>query len=250
MGGSKEIMEKLSIIIPAFNEEYHLALLLESIKKQKGLSNFEIIVADADSDDKTKEIAKKFDARLIKGGKPAQGRNEGAKIARGELFLFLDADTAFKREDSLSKLIAEFQERKLDIATCCLEPFGNNKFLKFLYNLFYNWPILLLEKISGHGAGFILIKKELHQKIYGFDERIKLAEDQHYTKKAKKFGKFGILRKERILFSQRRFQEEGWVKTYLKYFLAELFLWFFGGIRSDIFKYPFGKHSAKNKILI
>jgi len=226
----------LSIIIPTFEEEKYLPLLLGSIKKQNFNCSYEIIVADAGSIDKTVAIAKSCGCRVVKGGLPARGRNEGAKVAKNELILFLDADTILP-ENSLENFILEFQKRNLDIAGFSLKPWGENKFLKFLYNFFYNWPILILEKILPHNAGATLVKKELHQKIGGFDEKIKFAEDQSYVRKAAKFGRFGLLRSAKIFYSQRRFEKEGWFKTYFKYLLAELYLIFFGQIKSNIFKY-------------
>ena len=77
----------LSIIIPTLNEENFLSWLLESIKRQD-FPEREIIVADAGSEDKTVAIAKNYKATVVPGGLPAKGRNEGAKIAKGELFLF------------------------------------------------------------------------------------------------------------------------------------------------------------------
>ena len=172
----------------------------------------------------------------VKGGLPARGRNQGAKVAEGELFLFLDADTILP-ENSLEKFIIEFEKRNLDIAGFLLQPWGESRFLKTLYNLFYNWPVLVLEKILPHSAGAILIKKPLYQKIGGFDEKIKLAEDHIYSRKAVRFGRFGVLRAAKVYYSQRRFEKEGMVKTYLKYLLAEFYIVFFGPIKSDIFKY-------------
>ena len=82
----------LSIIIPTKNEEYYLPKLLESIKRQD-YKNYEIIVADAGSKDKTRDVARKSGCKVVKGGLPSIGRNNGAKYAKGELLLFLDADT-------------------------------------------------------------------------------------------------------------------------------------------------------------
>lgn len=226
----------LSIIIPTFEEEKYLPLLLASIKKQKNNGEYEIIVADAGSKDKTVEIAKSYGCKVIKGGLPSRGRNEGVKVAKNELLLFLDADIILP-EDSLENFLLEFKKRNLDIAGFLLQPWGENKFLKILYNLFYNFPILALEKILPHCAGAILIKKSPHQKMGGFDEKIKLAEDMVYGRKAAKRGKFGILRAAKIFYSQRRFKRDGWVKTYLKYLLADLHLIFFGPVKSNIFKY-------------
>ena len=90
---------KLSIVIPAKNEEKYLPKLLASVKKQS-FKDYEIIVADNNSKDKTKEIAKSYGCKIVKGGLPGKGRNAGAKIAKGEIILFLDADVILP--DSIS----------------------------------------------------------------------------------------------------------------------------------------------------
>ena len=73
---------KLSIIIPTFNEEYYLPPLLESIRCQD-FSDYEVVVADAGSEDDTIEIAKNWGCKVVKGGLPAVGRNRGAEVAQG-----------------------------------------------------------------------------------------------------------------------------------------------------------------------
>ena len=81
----------LSIVIPTFNEEKFLPHLLKSLKEQT-FKDFEIIVADNNSTDATRSVAINVGAKVVKGGLPARGRNNGAKVARGEWLLFLDAD--------------------------------------------------------------------------------------------------------------------------------------------------------------
>ena len=78
----------LSIIIPTYNEEEVLPNLLRSIKEQD-YKDYEVVVADAKSTDKTREIAQKFDCRVVDGGLPGEGRNHGAEAAKGDRFLFL-----------------------------------------------------------------------------------------------------------------------------------------------------------------
>ncbi len=75
---------ELSIVVPAYNEEKYLPKLLSCIKKQT-YKDCEIIVADANSRDRTKETAKKYGCKIVKsGGLPAIGRNNGAKAAKGD----------------------------------------------------------------------------------------------------------------------------------------------------------------------
>ncbi len=235
---------KLSIIIPTLNEEKCLPFLLESIKKQN-FSDYEIIVADAGSRDKTREIAQKFGCKIVEGGNPAKGRNEGAKAAQGDLLLFLDADIILPNR-SLDNLIKEFRKRNLGVAGFLLRPIGKNKFIKFLYNLFYNWLVLMFERVSSHSGGAILVKKSIHQKIKGFNEEIIIGEDSNYMGRSSEFGEFGVLRSTRIFYSQRRFENDGWARTYSKYVLSWLHIFFVGPVKSDIFDYRFD-HYKKNK---
>ena len=236
----------ISIIIPSLNEEKYLPLLLESIKKQS-FSDYEIIIADAGSKDKTLEIAKKYNCKIVPGGLPAKGRNEGAKIAKGETLFFLDSDVVLP-DDFFKKALAEFNARGLELANFCLVPLPKNKISSFFMNIFYNQPIVLLESALPHAATGILIKKELFEKTGGFDEDVKLAEDHYLARRARKlFGaKFGIIKSTEIFVSDRRFKEDGWVSVGIRYFLCELHLIFIGPVRSDIFKYKFDHYKDKS----
>ena len=88
---------KISVIIPAKNEEKYIKRLLESLVSQT-YKPFEIIVADADSTDNTIKIAISYNAKIVKGGLPAKGRNEGTKVANGDYLFFFDADTYIKKK--------------------------------------------------------------------------------------------------------------------------------------------------------
>lgn len=230
----------LSIIIPTLNEEKYLPLLLEVIKKQS-FNNYEIIVADAGSEDKTVEIAKNFGCKVIKGGLPAKGRNQGAKIAKGDIFLFLDADTVFLPSHFFESLLREFQKQNLDVASFPIYP-NRNWFDKSAYRAYNLWA-RLTQSFLPHATQAILVKKEIHQKIGGFDEEIKIGEDHFYVRKANKSGKFGFLNLKPILFSSRRFDRDGRSKTYLKYLLAGIYMIFLGPVKSDIFKYRFERYN-------
>jgi glycosyltransferase involved in cell wall biosynthesis len=235
----------LSIIIPSLNEEKYLPLLFESIKKQN-FFDYEIILADAGSTDKTLEIAKQYNCKVIKGGLPAKGRNEGAKIAKGDLLFFCDADVVLP-EGFFEKSLAEFAERKLELASFCIVPLPKTKLSGFLLNIFYNQPIVLLESALPHAATGIFFKKELFDKSGGFDEDIKLSEDHYLVRRTIKLfkSKFGIIRSTEIFVSDRRFKQDGWLSVGIRYFLCELHLIFLGPVRSDIFKYKFNHYNKK-----
>ena len=233
----------LSVIIPTLNEEKYLPQLLESLKNQS-LSDFEIIVSDAGSKDGTVEIAKSYGCILTQGGLPAAGKNRGAKIARGEILVFIDADMRLEEND-LEKALREFQERKLDVASTPLQPLEKGGWRKIVFNLFYNYPIILLEKILPHGVGFIMVKKKLFDELTGFDEGILLEEDQDFIRRASKKGKFGILKTIKPYYSIRRFEKDGWIRTYLKYLSCEIYSLVFGPDKGRIFKYKFDHYNSK-----
>jgi len=235
----------ISIIIPTLNEEKYLPLLFDSIKRQD-FEDYEIIVADAGSKDKTLEIARKYGCITIPGGLPAKGRNEGARIAGGDTLFFLDAD-ALLPEGFLKRSLAEFGRRNLDIASFCLVPVPKRTISSLFMDIFYNYPIVLAEKILPHAAMGIFIKKDLFEKLKGYDEEIKLAEDHDLARRAVKLFKarFGIIRSVKLFVSDRRFKKDGWLRTGIKFLFCELHMIFIGPVKSDIFKYKFGHYDNK-----
>jgi len=208
-------MVKLSIIIPTLNEENYLPKLLTSIKSQN-FKDYEIIVSDGKSKDKTRQVAKKFKCKIVEGiGLPGIGRNKGAKIARGNLLLFLDADVILPAV-FLPTILKEFESRKLDIAFCKSTPLSN-KLLDKLVITAYNIFASVFQYIKPFGSGYcILVKNSAHKKLSGFREDIVYLEDVDYIQRAIKFAKFGIL-KPKVFLSMRRFEKEGRWRIFTRY---------------------------------
>lgn len=224
---------ELSIIIPTLNEEKYLPILLKEIKKQN-FFDYEIIVADGGSKDKTLEIANLFGCIVTKGGKPAKGRNEGAKIAKGNLLFFIDADTLFLPPDFFQDLIKKFKEKNLDIATFPIYLSGS-KLDKIVFDIYYFFA-RNLQKVFPLGWNSILVKKEVFEKLGGFDERVVFAEDLEFIQRAAKKFKYGFIQTKPIISSNRRILKDGRI-TYLKYLTAGLYIFFKGPIKKEIFKY-------------
>ena len=198
----------LSIIIPTYNEEEYLPILLESIKQQS-FNDYEVIIADANSKDRTREIAEEYGCIITEGGLPAVGRNNGAKIAKGEYLLFLDSDLKLT-DDYLRDTIYEFRMERLGIAITQMQPLSEKseaQLFHYLANLF----MIGVEKIKPHGAGCygIIVKKELHEKCGGFNEELTFGEDSEYIRRLGSIERFKVLRKPRIGVSTRRLEEEG-----------------------------------------
>lgn len=198
----------LSIIIPTYNEEEYLPVLLESIKQQD-FSDYEIIVADADSKDNTVKIAEEYGCIVVEGGMPAVGRNNGAKVAKGDYLLFLDSDLKLT-EDYLAKVIYEFKMERLGIAITQMKPLSKKTEDKLIHDL-ANLFMISVEKIKPHGAGCygIIAKRELHERCGGFNEELTFGEDTEYIERLAKKERFKVLRNAKIGVSTRRLEEEG-----------------------------------------
>jgi len=226
----------LSIIIPTKNEEKRLPRLLESIKKQI-FSDYEIIVADNESTDKTLEIAKKYMCRITEGGIPSKARNNGAKLARGEYLLFLDADVVLTEPNFIANSLYEFRKKKLAGASPLSRPTVPQKRYLVFFWLWDKWNIIT-QHFYPHAAGYcILTTKKNHDAINGFDETIYFGEDSNYSERMSKLGKFGILRTVRICASPRRFQEKGFWKTFFQMTIGGLLRLIYGEDRKNRMKY-------------
>src|SRR3989344_1881505 len=118
----------VSVLIPARNEEQNIAACLDSVFKQN-YSNFEVVVCDDQSIDKTGEIIKSFqklhnNLHCI-SGQPLHegwtGKNwacqQLAKKAKGELFLYLDADVTLQPE-ALASAVSLKERKKVSMLSC------------------------------------------------------------------------------------------------------------------------------------
>jgi len=212
----------LSIIIPTLNEEENLKRTLSFLKKTC-FKDYEIIIADAGSTDNTLKVAKDFDCIITKGGLPARGRNAGAKIAKKDVLLFMDADLEVRIDDFILKSIENFNSKKLDIASFPIYPNRNNIYMNPLtLNLFYNFPQKILSNVFPMGAMAIMVKKELFEKVGGFDETISLAEDHYFVQQADKKGKFGVISSVKLYMPLRRFETDGYFRTSFKYLICAI----------------------------
>lgn len=213
----------LSIIIITKNEEKYLPRLLESIKRQRGYTDYEVIVADAHSTDRTRKIAKKYGCKVIDGGLPSIGRNRGARKAKGDLLLFLDSDTALP-PGFLKENIKEFHNRKLVCATTIYKPISERNTDKFLYNSYNVLAIGLQYFLPLAGGLCILCAKEIYDRVGGFDEKRTMCEDHFFVNQAHKHGKFRILKSVPILCDVRRMDKEGRLGLVIKYVRVALHL--------------------------
>jgi len=121
-----------------------------------------------------------------------------------------------------------------------IKPLSTRKIDKFLHGV-VNLYFRVTKKNFSHAPGFcIFAKKEVHQLVRGFDEKIKLAEDHDYVFRISKIAKFDFLKSVRIPVSVRRLNKDGRFNIATKYLAVEMHLIFLGPIYSNIFNYKFG----------
>jgi hypothetical protein len=86
-----------------------------------------------------------------------------------------------------------------------------------------NLYIDVMQYVSPHAGGFcIMVRRDVHEAIGGFDESLALAEDHDYVQRAARQGKFRVLHSFRVGTSMRRIEKEGLVRLAFKYLYCEL----------------------------
>jgi glycosyltransferase involved in cell wall biosynthesis len=110
---------KVSFIIPTYNEEKRIGKLLESIFSQDyPKKDFEVLVIDGRSNDKTIEIAKRYGAKILDNPKRVEENAYiiGIKKAEGEILCFTDADNVLVGKDWLTKMTKPFEDKEIVFA--------------------------------------------------------------------------------------------------------------------------------------
>ncbi|MFW5976198.1 MAG: glycosyltransferase [Alkalispirochaetaceae bacterium] len=230
--------KKVSVVIPAYNEEELLPVLLDSLREQT-FRDFEVLVADAHSEDRTAAIAAEKGARVVEGGMPARGRNAGASVAQGRFILFLDADVKVPRE-FVGNVHDEMERRYADLATCEIRPISDVGLDKALFSL-ANSVVRYTARSEPRAPGFcIFCTKRLFDRVGGFDETITLGEDHDFLKRASKYRPMVWLYDSYMEVSVRRLEKEGRLGYALKALQSDLYRNLVGEIRNNEIEHEFG----------
>jgi glycosyltransferase involved in cell wall biosynthesis len=156
---------KISVIIPAYNEEQYIANCLISLKQQTDLPD-EIIIVDNNCTDQTVVIAKKYDCLIIKEKKQGMifARNRGFNEATGDIIARCDADVILP-PDWLQKIKENFRKNQIDAVTGPIV-FSDLPLNSPLYADFYNKFIKFLQhgKETLNGPN-MAITKNIWEKI-------------------------------------------------------------------------------------
>jgi glycosyltransferase involved in cell wall biosynthesis len=233
-------VSRLSVIIPTLNEERHVGALLSDVALQTTLPD-EVLVVDAGSEDDTVAVARKFVfVRLLDGEPPvARGRNLGGRSARGDVLVFLDADTRVP-ERFFENFLAELEGRSLDIACPKYVPYHSTLAIEGFHALF-NLLTRAFQRILPSGAGHcIAVRSEVFKESCGFDPGLKF-DDIELIRRLSKGRRFGIV-EEQVFVSDRRYQEQGTPRMILRYTLMALIFALGKFAWANRIDYEFGGH--------
>jgi glycosyltransferase involved in cell wall biosynthesis len=179
-------MEKVSIIIATKNESKNIIRLLESIKKQT-YSNIEIVVVDNHSTDDTITLASRYTPNVYTiGPERSAQRNYGVQKATGDFVLILDGDMELT-PSVVQECVSTFNAHINDVAgiTILEESMGTTFWAKcrILEKKLYSYDD------NDFRAAARFYKKELFEKIGGFNVDLVSGEDWDLSQRAQGFGK-------------------------------------------------------------
>ena len=181
----------ISVIVPAFNEEKLLARNLQRIRHAlvenlNGESAFEIVVCDNNSTDETSAIAEAAGANLVfePDRQISKARNRGASVARGEWFLFIDADSY----PSVA-LVADVLQ--------CIDSamvIGGGSTLQFDGPRWFRWAVEGKVNLSARlfklvGGAFLLCHANAFRAIGGFSEELYAMEELDFVRRLRRHAR-------------------------------------------------------------
>ena len=175
--------KQLTIVIPCKNEGEGIIEVINLVTSQ---INCKIIIADSSDDEGSVLLLHKCtsiysNVEVIKGGLPAVARNNGAKLVKTPYILFLDADV-YPETSTIKNCINLANKHNYYLTTC-----------KFKTDKEYNWVYRVFDIFQWYSSktkpfalgGFMLFKTEIFNRLEGFNEKDKIAEDYHLSSKIK-----------------------------------------------------------------
>lgn len=220
---------KISLIIPAYNEEDSIVDCLEKAIEYSDGKFHEIIVVNNASTDRTKEFAQKVPGVIVvdelnKGTSSA--RQKGLEVSTGNYLAYIDADT--RLHPHWLKTAEKFFDKHPEIVSLS----GPYRYYdgSVVRNFFQHIIWWVNAPISYYMAGYMILggnfiaKRDALIKMGGFDKKIKFyGDDTDTARRLSEFGKVVFKMEFFIYSSARRFQQEGLIKTNFVYALN--FIW-------------------------
>ncbi|WP_096389730.1 glycosyltransferase [Halopenitus persicus] len=202
----------VSYVIPTDEEADYLDATLERIRLQSTAEPIEVIVADADSSDGTRSIARDHGVRLLTGATDGiwEGRNRGGAVAEGDWIAFVDADTLVA-PNHCDRLLAYAREHDLDAASSrcrvpglratCMEAVINHVFPRLRRPILPGFNVLIRRDVFTATGGFPAVPNE----------------DTAYSRRLGRTHRTGYCPDVLVETSPRRIERDGLTGTAIHY---------------------------------
>lgn len=227
---------RISIVIPALNEEKLIGRILAAFPRDlcRAISA-ELIVSDGGSGDRTTVIAKEWVDLVVvhrerRRQTIAEGRNAGASVARGELLVFINADTlpqdpvAFLEE--LDRFVGHGELAGTYAAWACPVQIApeERRLSDRLFHGFFNRYVRLLNLIGlGMGRGECqVVWTARFREVGGYEDHMAAGEDFDLYRRLAERGKIGYSEALRVYESPRRFRRFGYLRVLFEWTLNGL----------------------------
>ncbi len=211
----------LSIIIPALNEEKLLPQILEQFPSDLlKRRDAEIVVSDGGSTDRTAKIAAERGAVVVRHTDErrqtiAEGRNRGAEIARGDIFVFINADVRISDADRfLTEAQRMFAVPGISGVTSVVHVFPEEETLADrIFHVWHNGYVRFLNVIGeGMGRGECqILTAEMFRNIGGYNPSMVAGEDYDLFRRVRKLGRIRMMPGVTVYESPRRFRKYGYI---------------------------------------
>lgn len=231
----------ISVVIPSFNEEERIERCLISLTKQNlPKDEYEVIVVDGGSKDKTREIAEKYADLVFIQTSPKVGgaRNDGALRAKGTIIATTDADTILP-PDWLSRIKKGFENPDVVLLYGPVKPVEatiKNRLYLFLANSFAHIGYLTGTVLFTLGCNSAF-RADVFKKA-GMYRVSDAGDDLEVAHRMRTLGKVRFDRKLFVWFSMRRYDQFGALKSIYEWF----YIVFHGG---DADKYQYTKREYR-----
>jgi glycosyltransferase involved in cell wall biosynthesis len=192
---------KVSVVVPAFNEEKLLGESLRAIRAaMAALPDAELIVCDNNSTDRTAEIARAAGATVVfePVNQISRARNTGARAASGEWLVFVDADSYPSRElfeDALEEIHADALAGGTTVS---------GEGMPLAARLAVGAWNVMSRTLRWAAGAFIFVRADAFRAVGGFSEALYASEEIDLSRKLKRLGKVAILHRHPLRTSDRK----------------------------------------------
>jgi len=216
-----------SVIIPVYHESENINLIIKNIKQIKSSYSYEIIVVDGSKDlDTIKALKYSNVISIVTKKSRSRQMNTGAKIAGGEILIFLHSDTELPR--NTFSVIKKLIDNEKFVAGAFRISIKSDKIVYKIISKFINFRTIITR--IPYGDQCIFIKKDYFKKIGGY-KNIAIMEDVELMRRIKRSGERICIIPSYVKTSSRRWDKEGIIFCTLRNWMIKFF--YYIGIHPD-----------------